>query len=284
MQKKENQNLSKGIKKAIHFIGTLLVSPLYYWYFSIQFVVRKKIHKKRYEELKQFKNKFCGKRIFLIGTGPSLTEQDVWRLKDEYTFSVNSFVLAMKDMKFDPTFYGFIDGQVMDLWGEDVLSIDNSIVFYTSKFPIKKTMKKRLRKKANAYEFLEKDDECWTDFVKGIPKGFSDDVSKEVYWGYTCMYSMMQIISYMGFSEVYLLGMDCIYAPGKRDFRDCRDENTIKMGSYGGETVPKFIKAWEAVERYTRDMDINIYNATRGGMLEVFKRVNLDDVLNNKRR
>lgn len=218
-----------------------------------------------------------------MGTGPSLTEKDILKLKDEYTFSVNSFVLAMKDMDFSPTFYGFIDGENMDLWGEDVLSIDKSIIFYTCKKPIKKAMVDKLRHKANAYEFLQKDDKCWTDFAKNIPRVFSKDIVREVYWGYTCMYSMMQIIAYMGFSEVYLLGMDCVYAPGKRDFRDCRDEKEIQRGSFGGGTVPGFIKAWEAVEKYTRDMDIKIYNATRGGMLEVFERVDLDDLLQNKK-
>ena len=275
-------NYLKKLRNAMHYVTTRCMSPLYYCYFSVQAVLRRKINKKRYDELMQFKNKYLGKKIFLIGTGSSLTEEDVLKLKDEYTFSVNSFVLAMKDMRFEPTFYGFIDGQVMDMWGEDVLAIDKSIVFYTCKSPIKKTMVNKLRHKPNAYEFLQKDCKIWTDFAKKLPQGFSKDISKEVYWGYTCMYSMMQIIAYMGFSEVYLLGMDCIYAPGKRDFRDCRDEKTIKEGSYGGGIVPGFIKAWEAVEKYTRDMDIKIYNATRGGMLEVFERANLDDILENK--
>lgn len=257
------------------------MAPMYYCFYSAQMLLRRKKNQRRYNELKQFQNKYSGKRIFLIGTGPSLTEEDVLRLKDEYTFSVNSFVLAMKDMHFEPTFYGFIDGQVMDFWGEDVLAIDKSTIFYTCKSPIKKTMVNKLRQKANAYEFLQKDCKVWTDFVKKLPKGFSKDISREVYWGYTCMYSMMQIIAYMGFSEVYLLGMDCIYAPGKRDFRDCRDEKEIQNGTYGGGTVPGFIKAWEAVERYTRNMDIKIYNATRGGMLEVFERVDFDKIIRN---
>lgn len=279
-----DENLNKYLKKIkniLHYLRTRCTSPFYYCFFSLQMVFRSKKNKKKYEELIRFKNKFCGKRIFLIGTGPSLTEEDVLKLKEEYTFSVNSFVLAMKDMNFAPTFYGFIDGEVMDFWGEDVLAIDKSTIFYTCKSPIKKAMVNKLRQKDNAYEFLQKDCKVWTDFVKNLPKEFSKDISKEVYWGYTCMYSMMQIIAYMGFSEVYLLGMDCIYAPGKRDFRDCRDEKEIQNGTYGGGTVPGFIKAWEAVERYTRNMDIKIYNATRGGMLEVFERVDFDKIIRN---
>lgn len=35
------------------------------------------------------------------------------------------------------------------------------------------------------------------------------------------------------------------------------------------------------VEKYTQDMDIKIYNATQGGMLEVFESVDLDNALND---
>ena len=36
--------------------------------------------------------------------------------------------------------------------------------------------------------------------------------------------------------------------------------------------------AYEAAEKYTESKGIKIYNATRGGMLEVFERVDLDSL------
>ncbi len=38
--------------------------------------------------------------------------------------------------------------------------------------------------------------------------------------------------------------------------------------------------AYEYAEKYSREHGFRIYNATRGGYLEVFERVNLNDVLN----
>lgn len=249
---------------------------IFYW---IKKEFRKKLHEKDFHKLEKYKNRYCGERIFLIGTGPSLTEEDINKVRNEYTFSVNSFVLAMKELNFEPSFYGFIDGDNMDLYGDEILALSDSDIFYTCKYPLKRKYKRQLRKKTNAYEFLQMDNRFWEGLAKDVPVGFSTDITDEVYWGYTCMYSMMQIIAYMGFSKVYLMGMDCIYAPGVRDFYDCRDEKTIAEGSYGGGTVPGFIKAWESVEKFTREMNIKIYNATRGGMLEVFERVDLDSIL-----
>ena len=42
---------------------------------------------------------------------------------------------------------------------------------------------------------------------------------------------------------------------------------------------PKEItKAYEIAEQYSREHGFRIYNATRGGALEVFERVNFDDL------
>ena len=39
------------------------------------------------------------------------------------------------------------------------------------------------------------------------------------------------------------------------------------------------ITAYKVAKKYTERTDVKIYNATRGGMLEVFERVNLDEVI-----
>ena len=41
---------------------------------------------KKYEWLKQYKNKYDGKRCFIVATGPSLTVEDLSLLKNEITF------------------------------------------------------------------------------------------------------------------------------------------------------------------------------------------------------
>ena len=40
---------------------------------------------------KEFENKYAGKRCFILGNGPSLKDEDLSVLKDEYVFTVNQF-------------------------------------------------------------------------------------------------------------------------------------------------------------------------------------------------
>lgn len=60
------------------------------------------------------------------------------------------------------------------------------------------------------------------------------------------------------------------------------------MKSYFGNTQQKsgaYDRTWESnlvyefAEQYSRTHSFRIYNATRGGYLEIFERKNLDDVL-----
>ena len=51
---------------------------------------------KKYEWLKQYKNKYDGKRCFIVATGPSLTVEDLSLLKNEITFGMNSICMSSK--------------------------------------------------------------------------------------------------------------------------------------------------------------------------------------------
>jgi len=50
------------------------------------------------------------KRAFIIGTGPSLNNIDVTKLKNETTITFNRAYVAFEDWGFDPTYYLAIDG------------------------------------------------------------------------------------------------------------------------------------------------------------------------------
>ncbi|MEH7386551.1 hypothetical protein V7147_14250, partial [Bacillus sp. JJ1521] len=60
----------------------------------------------QYQKLKKIKNKHMGQRCFIIGTGPSLTIEDLEKLRNEMTFSMNSICLAFDETDWRPTYYG----------------------------------------------------------------------------------------------------------------------------------------------------------------------------------
>lgn len=61
----------------------------------------------KYEWLKQYKNKYDGKRCFIVATGPSLTVEDLSLLKNEITFGMNSICMSSKLTDWIPTFLEF---------------------------------------------------------------------------------------------------------------------------------------------------------------------------------
>ena len=84
--------------------------------------------------------------------------------------------------------------------------------------------------------------------------------------------------AYMGFSEIYILGADCtVEATQKKQhfIEDYEDEAVSK--SYGLD-LPQLFKGYESARKYCEQHGINLYNATRGGALEILERVDFDSL------
>ena len=57
------------------------------------------------KSLAEFKNKYAGKRCFIIGNGPSLTPSDLDLIKGEYSFAANRIYYIFEKTEWRPTFY-----------------------------------------------------------------------------------------------------------------------------------------------------------------------------------
>ena len=79
----------------------------------------------------------------------------------------------------------------------------------------------------------------------------------------------------MGFKEIYLLGADCNFPKGKQiHFQDYGvPDTTIDTAR------ERNIAGYKEVKKQMNQYGFTVFNATRGGALEVFERVNLDDLL-----
>ena len=121
---------------------------------------------------------------------------------------------------------------------------------------------------------------------------FSKDLSKYIAQGYTVTYGAIQLAVYMGFKTIYLLGIDHNYNI-RRDAkgRPCRDDisksNYAKgMSNYvNTNNLPRIEEstiAYETAEKVTAKMGVKILNATRGGKLEAFDRINFDDIFKSQ--
>lgn len=261
-----------------------------FWYYSRQpsfllkekklnkeAIARKNGHKdNRYTSMLLFKNAHINERCFIVATGPSLLMSDLDLLKDEYTFGMNSLPKLFDKTEWRPTYFGIQDVNVFS----KMESIINHEYEGEKNVFISSTIKDNFNCPSNYYVFPY--DAVYHDNQLELDKyfsKFSDDCYSMVYDGYSITYSLIQIAVYMGFKEIYLLGADCTYKRGANNhIVDSGNDDKNEEKNYD-----KMITGYAAAKKYADEHSIKIVNCTRGGMLEVFPRMNLEDVLKEKR-
>ena len=225
----------------------------------------------QYEKMKLFKNTHKGQRCFIVATGPSLTIDDLEKLKNETTISMNSICLSFDETDWRPTYYGIQDVKVFNLLENSIEKYDLENKFISDSISKEKNI-------SDGYFVFPLNYLNHNTFHRNYRTKFSNDSYSVVYDGYSITYSMIQLAVYMGFSEIYLVGVDCNYSINSA--QHFKDYGLIEQSS---EAVKRMISAFKEAKKFSERSQIKIYNATRGGMLEVFERVNLDEVLSTNK-
>ena len=224
----------------------------------------------KYEPMKLYQNRHKGQRCFIVATGPSQSIEDFNKLKGEITFSVNSIYTCFSDTDWRPTYYCVQDRVVYEKNCKGIDELKAAQRFISDSIP------QAYRKGDILYPTNERFHHCFNGYKFRIR--FSDDSSKVVFAANTIVYSAIQLAVYMGFSEIYLTGCDCNYTSPKKHFNHDTNEkieSKIKLDEIGN----LMLASYRAAKKYTDTHPVKIYNATRGGKLEIFPRVNLDDVV-----
>lgn len=228
------------------------------------------------KEIQDYENLYSGKRCFVIGNGPSLCYEDLEKLENEITFASNRIYRLYPGTFWRPDFYVAFEPEFVCMNIDEIIDVD-----------VKTTRFINFRGRSVCSNMMYADKQviwlnCFRDFMLKKTNTnnivFSADVSKIVYDAYSVTYTMLQIAVYMGFKEIYLLGMDHnkedaatrhFYDEKKTDFRT----NTYWEGIEAG---------YQKAKDYADAHDIHIYNATRGGKLEVFPRIDFDSLFANQ--
>ncbi|CAM3386582.1 6-hydroxymethylpterin diphosphokinase MptE-like protein [Legionella longbeachae] len=235
------------------------------------------------EELEVFYNAYKGERCFILGNGPSLNKHDLSLLEKEYTFGVNSLFYKTRESGFKPYFYVVEDTSVMK---ENINEIKN----YDVPFKFFPTNYKNLHPKLPNTFFFRMNrgfyEKASPNYV--VPR-FSTDASNILYCGQSVTYINLQLAYFMGFTEVYLIGMDFDYIIPSSHTRtgdvllsDTDDPNHFHKDYFGkGKTWkdPKLERVainYKMAKLVYESVGRKIYNATIGGKLEIFERIDYD--------
>ncbi len=231
--------------------------------------------------IKKYKDAYIGQRCFIVANGPSLTADDlnVLHQNGETTFGMNRIYKMFPNTDWRPTFYVCEDELIAKEQQKEISEIEAKEKF----IPIELKWWHGIDIKNALYFHLN------LDFRSNDEFGFSSNFAHKADCRGTVTFTCMQIAAYMGFSEIYLLGVDHNYHttidingnvvvdPTAKDYfcegydSDIKD---IVVHDMGNNT-----RAYIDAKRYCeKTQKTTIYNATRGGKLEVFQRVTFEEL------
>lgn len=237
----------------------------------------------------QYKDIHKGQRCFVIGNGPSLTPEDLNLIKGEYSFAANRIYDIYPRTEWRPTYYGIQDFYVLQEISQEIEDEENGArVRFIVSNRTEYMCEKMKHDEKNRFFYLG------TCLSENRNIKFTSDFSRTVGHGRTITYAMIQLAAYMGFNEIYLLGVDHSYG-NYIDKNGNYDKDIHAQSHFAGAKAYKNLKtsnvvhrrgllyvstkAYQKAEEYSRKNNFRIFNATRGGCLEVFERVKLEDVV-----
>ena len=273
--------INKGIK-TIENDG-IIVFGIRIWNFTLvklKRLIRKK-DKQNFEKWKLLKDKYKGERIFVIGNGPSLNKTPLYLLQDEYTMCFNRINLMYERVNWKPDFYVVVDDLVIK---DSYKEINQEIIptvkyaFFPDIHPSNLDVKKYIEQKDNVYWFISDNPEFRADLPNcGHNK--------------TVVNAGLQIAAFLGFTEIYLLGVDMDFENQKvkkltsRDWEANEDDPNHfdpryfqKGRKYHNPTVVEMLEQFEKGKKFFEGLGVKIINAGINGKLEIFPRVDFNSL------
>jgi hypothetical protein len=236
--------------------------------------------------IKTFKNKHVGKRCFVIGNGPSLSPKDLDLIKNEYSFGTNRIYHVFDKTDWRPTYYMAVDSNVIESQINEIekVTLKEKFINYFEK----NHFNEKLTEINNIHFIVIRGAFMLNRNVYIPPETLSEDVSDH----FTPLISVtcfcIEFAAYMGFKEIYLLGVDHCYPVQVHKNGGIVRNSTMKTayfeGMRGGEHlavqyVDQASISYTLCRTYAESHGIKIYNATRDSKLDIFNRVQLEDIL-----
>ena len=226
--------------------------------------------------LRKLKDSHKGEPCVIVGNGPSLRAEDLSTLHALHipTLACNRIHLIFSQTPWRPTYYFMSDEKLIQQYSDDVEGVPPERRFFPKRY------KDQIRN-GRFYNTLPVDYER--------EGKFSYDAIDGVYQGCSITTEMIQFAFFMGFSEIYLIGVDFSYSVTNK-----RDDVTYTYSGENNYFIPGYLKPGEVADMPNVNANLLAFqaakdaieakgrvirNSTRGGKLEVFQRVNLDDLM-----
>lgn len=223
--------------------------------------------------LEKFRNIHRGEQCFIIGNGPSLNKMDLGRLNEHTCFGLNKIHLICDSAGLEVDYHVAVNPLVIQQSAAQFARLRcPSFLSYQASIGHVKPVE-------NIVFLL-----CVDPFT------FRPDITQGVCDGYTVTYAAMQIAYFMGFKEVYLIGVDHNFdvngKPNELQYMSGPDPNHFDPGYFRGHywhlpDLEGSELAYRMAQFFFRRDGREIYDATVDGKLNVFPKISYDQALAN---
>lgn len=229
----------------------------------------------------EVRNQHAGRRGFVIGCGPSLCTGDLDRLRGEVTLASNRIDLAFDSTTWRPDYFALSDWVLFPKIRQDLID-NHDVILGGPDMPrhVRDTRVVQWR---------------WRGRPVQPPNGtgeycFSADVSAGIWSGGTITFDLIQIAAHLGLNPIILVGCDHQYQGeegvdprGLLEAPDVQNHFHPRYRTPGERVRPACMnlmtRAFQHARAWSEANGVQILNATRGGSLDVFPRVSLDEIL-----
>lgn len=222
-----------------------------------------------------------GESCFIIGNGPSLRAEDLTILKNNnvITFGANRIYNMFGKTDWRPTYYAcedeFICAEIKD-------KIEEFPIKY--KFvPIQLNWYKNIKLNSVTY---------YNSKVPTSDEKASDDMAEFSVLNGTVTGFFIQMAVYMGFKNIYLIGVDHNFSRMTDKNGNLIVDNNVKdhfgnqknadENTKGIYNIDYATQTYIDLKRFCDKKGVKVFNATRGGKLEVYPRVDFDSLFNKE--
>ena len=231
------------------------------------------------------KNKYQGKRVYIIGNGPSLKNTDLNLIKNEYSIAMNRISLIYDSTEWRPSFYIFCSTNCQHkIWGKEWTSSIHKAIKEknTTSF-----IYKRFR---NTIDPQNKHGINWIKNIsenKPKPNGdildssFSNNIEERIDKSASTVNVALQMAKYMGFSEIIVLGCDLGWTADKGYNNDQNHFTKSYNADIPSHKVVKINKQMRNVHRLARkniDDNVKMYNASIKTTLDTYPLIDYNSI------
>lgn len=233
--------------------------------------------------VKNMRDRYLGqnKRVFIVATGPSLSIDDLKKLQlnQEITISVNGIFRIFGKTDWRPTYYlladegafrmkEYCDQRYEDCAEKEVLLSELC----------KPKLKYKIDDSKIGFFRLNRLDHSVNPRTTSHWYSYSSDFYTGIFDFYTVTTNAIQLADYMGIKEIYLLGVDANYVGPKAHVGQEDRKVTEAQIKAAKKQYTDQISGYKNLKRLADLKGVHVYNATRGGALEVFPRIAFDEL------